>query len=330
MKARRRYNKNPAPHHPQPSTLTTTHNSQHSLLDTSLLNVDNMVRTLITLIFFCAVIQVTSLASKSPKFQHTEPLSRRNALFTGAATLATATASLIPATSTQPAWAADIDSLLNAANKASFPPEKIELLQKIVAKASDEEVLAAISKLELLDPSQGKAATSDQLGGTWELIYSINTDSFSPLLNLPQPIRPESIQLLGDDAAQVVGLNRAAQLLNFPIVPLTFILSSGAVPVETDPSMIEIFPPFRFDVKFGGFRTQVLEAGSDAGFRALNARDEEAQAAPRNMYKQRYLETTGKKGDLRISEVVSGDPVIVVSQSVIHYYCTCLSCGCQV
>ena len=45
----------------------------------------------------------------------------------------------------------------------------------------------------------------------------------------------------------------------------------------------------------------------------LNARDAEAQAAPRNMYAQLYLETTGAEGDLRVSKVVSGDPVIVGS-----------------
>lgn len=54
-----------------------------------------------------------------------------------------------------------------------------------------------------------------------------------------------------------------------------------------------------------------MNAGSDKDFRALNARTEEAQVAGRNMYKQRYLDTSGEKGDLRISEVISGDPVLV-------------------
>ena len=31
------------------------------------------------------------------------------------------------------------------------------------------------------------------------------------------------------------------------------------------------------------------------------------------MYEQRYLETTGRAGDLRVSRVTSGDPVIVGS-----------------
>ena len=143
------------------------------------------------------------------------------------------------------------------------------------------------------------------------MIYSINAEAFSPLLKLPQPIRPTSLQLLGNDAAVSVGSGRVAQVLNFPILPLSLVLSSGVNPVETDPTTLEIFPPFRLEAKLGGSKFQLVESGSDAEFRALNARDDEAQAAPRNMYKQRYLDTSGNIGDLRISEVVSGDPVIV-------------------
>ena len=58
---------------------------------------------------------------------------------------------------------------------------------------------------------------------------------------------------------------------------------------------------------------RLVEAGSDADFRALNARDADAQAAPKNRYAQLYLETAGRPGDLRVSTVVSGDPVIVGS-----------------
>jgi hypothetical protein len=54
----------------------------------------------------------------------------------------------------------------------------------------------------------------------------------------------------------------------------------------------------------------VAEAGSDAEFRQLNARTEEAQQAPMNQYKQLYLEREGK-GSLRISTITDGDPVIV-------------------
>ena len=91
------------------------------------------------------------------------------------------------------------------------------------------------------------------------------------------------------------------------------ILSSGTRPAEGDRSSLEIFPPFRLELSLLGSRVQLVEAGSDAEFRKLNARTAEAQAAPRNIYRQRYLETSGQPGDLRISEVVGGDPVIVGS-----------------
>ncbi|KAJ1455015.1 hypothetical protein M885DRAFT_520943 [Pelagophyceae sp. CCMP2097] len=55
----------------------------------------------------------------------------------------------------------------------------------------------------------------------------------------------------------------------------------------------------------------LIDAGSDAAFRKTQARTTEAQLAPRNTYAQLYLEETGRTGDLRISRVTAGDPVIV-------------------
>lgn len=248
-----------------------------------------------------------NLNNPSSPNQNQNPISRRGAFTKGATIIATttlaSTSTILPLPQNNKANAAEVE--------ITGSPERQTLLQKIISRASDEEVSIAISKLEPLDPSKGQAATVSELGGTWELIYSVNAEAFSPLLNLPKPIRPTSLQLLGGDAAAQVGDGRVAQVLNFPIVPLSLVLSSGAVPVTTDSSTLEIFPPFRLEAKFGGAKVQLVESGSDADFRALNARDEEAQAAGRNMYKQRYLETTGERGDLRISEVVSGDPVIV-------------------
>jgi len=244
-------------------------------------------------------------------------LTRRQALAVGTAVVTTTVASVL---NTSPSLASPIDI-----PTIEGLPERQALLQAIADdSASDDVIMDLLTELEPLDPSKGKGASVPELDGTWELIYSINADAFSPLLNLPTPIRPTSLQLLGVDAARQVGEGRVAQVLNFPNVPLSFLLSSGAVPVPDDPSTLEIFPPFRFELVWGdtslrspnslpirGSRITVADAGSDADFRALNARDEEAQAAGRNMYKQRYLEMTGQPGDLRISEVVSGDPVII-------------------
>ena len=108
---------------------------------------------------------------------------------------------------------------------------------------------------------------------------------------------------------------------------MSFLLSSGIVPVASG-NVLEIQPPFRLEVVWsddtlrrpgrlakglarGGARWKLVDSGSDADFRALNARDEEAQAAGRNMYEISYLDTTGQAGDVRISRVVAGDPVIV-------------------
>lgn len=78
--------------------------------------------------------------------------------------------------------------------------------------------------------------------------------------------------------------------------------------------MLDILPPFRFEVggRYGtGIpKNRVVEAGSDAEFRKLNARTSDAQAAPKNSYKQLYLEREGK-GSIRISTITDGDPVIV-------------------
>ena len=198
---------------------------------------------------------------------------------------------------------------------ASPPQPRDALLTAIDTNAADAAVLQAIDNLLPLDPSAGRAAVSEKLDGQWTLLWSYGASNFSPLLGLPKPIRPASIQLLGEQfAAPLVGQGRVANVLEFPLAT-RLILSSGVTPVSSVPQNLEILPPFRLDLDLlGGVKkVQVVEAGSDADFRALNARDADAQAAPRNMYAQLYLETTGSVGDLRVSKVVSGDPVIVGS-----------------
>ena len=246
-------------------------------------------------------------------------MSRREALVSAAA--ATASPFLIPLSSN--ALSTSGTSIL-----IEGPEERQDLLRAINSRAPESTVADLISRLEPLDPSKGSGAAAPELGGTWKLVYSVNAEAFSPLLNLPAPIRPTSLQLLGDDASREVGEGRVAQVLNFLLIPLSLVLSSGAVPVQNRLTTLEISPPFRLEAVWGdgnlrrpgrtaggqpegGTRWRIVDSGSDAEFRALNARDGEAQAAGRNMYKQRYLEVTGRPGDLRISEVVSGDPVIV-------------------
>lgn len=195
------------------------------------------------------------------------------------------------------------------AHATAATDERSRLLAAIDA---DGDVEAALAALLPLDPSRGGAAVSPALDGEWKLLWSAKTEAFSPLLQLPRPIRPGSFQLLGDPATREVGAGRVAQVLRWGAVEQ--VLSSGVLPAGDDRSMLEIFPPFRLELGVRGLgKVTLVEAGSDADFRALNARDADAQAAPKNRYAQLYLETGGLPGDLRVSKVVSGDPVIVGS-----------------
>ena len=157
----------------------------------------------------------------------------------------------------------------------------------------------------------------ESLEGEWELIWSYKAEAFSPLLRLPKPLRPDSFQYFGKAAASEVGEGRIAQGLTGGVLGRNqFWLSSGALPYDADPSVLEIQPPFRFQVggRYGTGKPKQtwVEAGSDADFRAVNARSQEAQLAEKNKYQQMYLENEGA-GSLRISEVIAGDPVIVGS-----------------
>ena len=235
----------------------------------------------------------------------------------------------------QPSTIVDLNELAYSSN------ERSKLLQLIFSqddkKPTDEDetnVIQAIQNLLPYDPSQHQAGTSkyaNDLSGQWQLVYSINAEAFSPLLNLPKVIRPTSFQFIGNDAKNLLQgeQGRIAQVLDFPsppsplFSPFSIVLSSGVVPYEPESSVLEIYPPFRLQVQFSSSSTTssqnnvkrwtIVESKSDAEFRALNSRTEEAQLAGRNLYQQTYLETTGRKGDLRISEVIAGDPVLVVS-----------------
>ena len=186
--------------------------------------------------------------------------------------------------------------------------ERAALLAAI-ANGDDAAVVSALASLLPLDPSKQRAAAAPQLDGRWRLLWSQGAEKFSPLLGLPKPVRPESFQLIGDAAAAEFGAGRIANVLDLGVGRI--LLSSGARPAADDAATLEIFPPFRLELAAGPARKMLVEAGSDADFRAVNARTAEAQAAPKNRYAQQYLDVSGQPGDLRVSEVVSGDPVIV-------------------
>ncbi len=204
---------------------------------------------------------------------------------------------------------------------ASVPQERDALLQAITSKSSDEIVTQAIQNLIPLNPlkSSSPSEYSNALDGEWKLLW-YNKSDFSPLLKLPSPLRPDSYQYFGKIAEEEVGEGRVAQGLVGGVVALSggpkkeLWLSSGAVASKNDPSVLEIYPPFRFQLgETPGSSTPkstIVESESDADFRAANARTVEAQQAPKNEYEQVYLENYGS-GSLRVSVITKGDPVIV-------------------
>jgi hypothetical protein len=209
----------------------------------------------------------------------------------------------------------------NAADTEDPKPEaqaRSHLLDSIRSNNSEKQVLGAIETLLPFDPAQGRGATielANDLDGEWRLLWSAKADAFSPLLKLPKPFKPDSYQYLGTPAATEVGQGRVAQGLTGGILgPIQLWLSSGVTPSLQDPSVLDILPPFRFQVGgrylSGTPKTTIVEAGSDAEFRQVNARTQQAQEAPKNAYQQLYLERNGK-GSIRISTVADGDPVIV-------------------
>ena len=202
-------------------------------------------------------------------------------------------------------------------------PERAALLQALASKAGDEAVAQAIQRLMPLSPLGGStdpAKYQQALDGEWKLLW-FNEAAFSPLLELPAPFRPDSYQYFGPAAAREVGEGRVAQGLVGGVLaslgPETEVwLSSGAAGRRGDPRLLDIYPPFRFQLgrtpgsAAGAAKRTLVEADSDAEFRKANARSEEAQLAPKNVYEQMYLEDAGR-GSLRISTIASGDPVIV-------------------
>lgn len=190
------------------------------------------------------------------------------------------------------------------------------LLESIKSNSSEKQVMGAIDKLLPFDPAQGRGATVESdLDGEWRLLWSAKADAFSPLLKLPGPLKPDSYQYLGTPAATEVGPARVAQGLTGGILgPIQLWLSSGVTPSLQDPSVLDILPPFKFQVGgrylSGRPKITIVEAGSDAEFRQVNARTQEAQESPKNAYRQLYVERNGK-GSIRISTVSDGDPVIV-------------------
>ena len=192
---------------------------------------------------------------------------------------------------------------------------KEDLLQAIQTKQSDDVVLDIINRLP-------RTATNATINGQWELIWSYKTENFSPLLQLPYPFRPTSYQYIG---TAVVPSGRIAQGLTGGIIfgRNELLLSANFQAASSDPTILEIFPPFRLEIS--GPRGEkdspnqknllLIESNSDAEFRQINGRTVQAQQAGRNLYQQWYIDE-----QIRVSSVIAGDPVIV-GEVFVHRRC---------
>jgi hypothetical protein len=185
-------------------------------------------------------------------------------------------------------------------------PDRQALLSAIGSGGDDGTVLSALQVLVRKDPSRGRGASADLLDGQWKLLWSAKAEAFSPLLQLPAPFKPASYQYIGQPAASQVGDGRIAQTLSGGILgPLQLWLSSGVIERSDNAAQLEVATGTLAQTK----KIRIVDANSDAEFRAVNARTSEAQQAPPNLYQQVYVENGPHA--LRISTIVEGDPVIV-------------------
>lgn len=206
------------------------------------------------------------------------------------------------------AWAA---LPAGAAGRSVGPPpagQEGARARLLAAIAADEGVEEAIEALVQFDPAEGQGARARALAGTWRLLWSSSAAEVSRVLRaVPAPLAPTSLQLLGDAG---IGPGRGANVLDFLGGLIRLELSSAAVPSGADASSVVIGPPFRLALLAGGGR---LPLGAEE--------DESSDTTPllgnqKSIFRQRYLETSGAAGDLKISSVVSGDPVVVGSAFV--------------
>jgi hypothetical protein len=149
------------------------------------------------------------------------------------------------------AFAADVDSSPDNYNNNinNYRLKLLELLQSD-HPAAEGEILAAIEQLIPFDPSKKAAATlHEELDGEWKLLWSAKAEAFSPLLRLPRPFQPDSYQYLGSAAAGEVGEGRVAQGLTGGVLGTSQLwLSSRTEVAPDDPSVLEIYPPFRLEL----------------------------------------------------------------------------------
>ncbi|KAK9836620.1 hypothetical protein WJX74_004557 [Apatococcus lobatus] len=164
------------------------------------------------------------------------------------------------------------------------------------AIAADKGVEDVMRELESQNPTP-RPAKSDLVYGRWKLLWaSDNSEVANATKRLPLP--SESIQLIGEKGGVEKG--RVANIINIVNGGVVLELSSSGVPDDKSDDTILIGPPFNLKINLGGWRLPIQNTEAGGERKSLLGNDV-------NYYRQLYLDNSGKPGDLRLSEVTTGD-----------------------
>lgn len=188
-----------------------------------------------------------------------------------------------------------------------------QLLDCIAAGGDFEEVESAIELLLPFNPVPDPVERGT-LQGNWKLLWSSQTAEVTKATkNLPLPFT--SMQLIGPKGGEgEPGGNlpegRAANIIKVLGGAVTLKLSSAAVPSESEKDAVIIGPPFRLELLLGG-KSIPLQAEETTESDTSSILGNQL-----NTFSQLYVEGSGQPGDLRVSKVTKGDPVVINSTFV--------------
>ncbi|KAK3247394.1 hypothetical protein CYMTET_43106 [Cymbomonas tetramitiformis] len=183
---------------------------------------------------------------------------------------------------------------------------RAQLIATIKGGGDSAQVQNAIDGLVPYNPTPDPAR-SPQLEGTWRLLWSSDTAEVTKATkDLPIPF--QSIQLVGPRGGMEAG--RAANLVKVFGGFVTLKLSSSAVQDDTNSSAVIIGPPFRLELLVAGKSFPISKVES------TEAETTDLLGNQLNEFSQLYLEDSGQPGDIRVSKVTAGDPVVLDSEFV--------------
>mmetsp|Transcript_16685 Transcript_16685/g.23007 ORF Transcript_16685/g.23007 Transcript_16685/m.23007 type:complete len:275 (-) Transcript_16685:90-914(-) len=217
----------------------------------------------------------------------------------------TAMLSVASATCQLPLMQAGVAMALPAKDPPTSQAEaRQQLLETISSGGDSKEVQLAIDNLVPFNPTN-EPARSPKLEGEWRLLWSSDVAEVTKATkDFPLPF--QSIQLIGPGGGMEEG--RAANLIRVFGGFITLKLSSSAVPDPANSSAVTIGPPFRLGLLVGDKYFPIQENDG--------AERKDILGNEFNEFSQLYFEDSGKPGDLRVSKVTNGDPIVIGSEFV--------------